>query len=100
MTETELQGTVVRMAVERGWRVKTASQGSKSGRPTRPPRNDGSNGFPDLVLARDTELLFLELKAQDGKLSLDQCAWMIALPQYEVIRPSDLARGRVDELLA
>lgn len=100
MTETELQSVVVNMARQKGWRVKTASQGSRSGKPARPPRNDGSNGFPDLVLARDTEVLFLECKAQDGKLSLDQCAWMIALPQYEVIRPSDLSRGRVDELLA
>lgn len=101
MTEAELQGTVLRMARERGWQCFVQQQGSKA-RSSRAhvSRVSGSNGFPDLTLARDGELLFLELKAQDGRLSIEQEAWQLALPRYEVIRPSDLARGRVDELLA
>lgn len=107
MSEAELQGTIIRMAQEKGWLCRPSSQGSqnRSSR-TRASQVTTAQGFPDLVLARDGEVLFLELKKQDGKLSLEQVIWSMALPSnsgathYEVIRPSDLARGRVDELLA
>lgn len=115
MTETELQGTICAMAEARGWLVKESSQGSQN-KPRRPARRKSNNGYPDLTLARDGEVLWLELKRQDGDLDADQIEWSIALPSnsqlvseamdrrghvhYEVIRPSDLARGRVDELLA
>ncbi len=99
MTESELQGHIIKMAQAQGWYVKPAQQGSQE--PSRRKiRNGTAAGFPDLVLARDGELLFLELKAQNGVQDQAQVDWMIALPCYEVIRPSDLARGRVDELLA
>lgn len=107
MTEAELKGVVIAMAHERGWMVFHL--------PNRPQTNSG-NGYPDLTLARDGEVLWLELKTQTGTLSIEQVAWSMALPSnsrlvtegmdvrgwihYEVIRPSDLARGRVDELLA
>ena len=98
MTEAELKGVVIAMAHERGWMVFHL--------PNRPQTNSG-NGYPDLTLARDGEVLWLELKTQTGTLSIEQVAWSMALPSnsgtmghFEVIRPSDLARGRVDELLA
>ena len=101
MTETELQGLIVKMAQDAGWMVKPNQQGASSYKNhSRALRNRTANGFPDLVLARDGEVLFIELKAQDGKLDMDQLLWSYALRPYEVIRPSDLARGRVDELLA
>ena len=108
MTESELQGVIVRMAEDKGWMVKPHDKANTSagGGNRRAHRNGSANGFPDLVLARDGEVLFLELKTQVGKLSQEQVDWSMALPSnsgpvhYEVIRPSDLARGRVDELLA
>lgn len=101
MTEAELQGTVLRMAREKGWQCYRPHQGSQTRNSrVRASQIAGSNGYPDLTLARDGEVLWLELKAQDGKLSIEQMAWQAALPRYEVIRPSDLSRGRVDELLA
>ena len=98
MTENELKGYVLATARANGWLQHNDGQ--------RRNGNAGDHGFPDLVLARDGEVLFLELKQQNGKLSQDQVDWSMALPSnsgpvhYEVIRPSDLARGRVDELLA
>lgn len=92
MTENELKGHVVKMARDRGWAVYHVPQ-------DRIP-NGGGRGYPDLTLARDGEVQWMELKRQDGKLSADQVLWLDALPRCEVIRPSDLARGRVDELLA
>lgn len=106
MSEVELSGTIIRMAEERGWLVKPPDKANNGNGNHRAHRNGTASGFPDLVLARDGEVLFLELKTQAGKLSPEQVLWSMALPsnsgttRYEVIRPSDLARGRVDELLA
>ena len=95
MTEAELKRVVVAMALEQGWAVHETPQI----KPLRPVKGH-STGYPDLTLARDEEVLFLELKSQIGVLSSEQVRWMMALPRYEVIRPSDLSRGRVAELLA
>ena len=101
LTEAELQGIIIRMAQERGWMVKPEQQGAQTRNSrVRAPQNKSAKGFPDLVLARDEEVLFIEVKDQHGVQSIEQVQWMCALPRYEVIRPSDLARGRVDELLA
>jgi predicted type IV restriction endonuclease len=95
MSEAELKRIVVDMAQRQGWAVHETPQV----KPRRPVKGQ-SNGYPDLTLARDEEVLFLELKDQEGALSADQVRWMMALPRYEVVRPSDLSRGRVGELLA
>lgn len=95
MTEAELKREVVKMAKAKGWAVHETPQI----KPRRPVKGQ-SNGYPDLTLARDEEVLFLELKDQTGIVDVEQVRWMMALPRYEVIRPSDLSRGRVDELLA
>lgn len=98
MTENELKGHVLDIARRHGWIAYHATQAKV--------RSAGDHGYPDLTLARDGEVVWLELKRQDGKLTLEQVTWSMALPSnngqfhYEVIRPSDLARGRVDELLS
>jgi predicted type IV restriction endonuclease len=94
MTEAELKAYVKRLARMNGWRVME----SKQNRIVRPPKGD-SNGFPDLVLARDKEVLFIELKTDDGILSSEQYAWSLILPGYCVIRPKHLD-NRLVELLA
>jgi hypothetical protein len=97
MSEADLKRTVVDMALEKGWRVYETPQI----KPTRPVKRATSKGMSDLILARDEEIRFLEIKDQKGQQSQDQHDWHWAIgPLYEVIRPSDLARGRVDELLA
>ena len=97
MTEAELKRHVVNEAIKRGWLVHETPQIE----PKRPVKRAGSKGMSDLILARDEEILFLEIKDQDGSMSVYQHDWQWAIgPRYEVIRPSDLARGRVEELLA
>lgn len=92
LTENELKGVILKMAYAKGWCVYHVPQSTM--------HNGGGKGYPDLTLARDGEVLWLELKQEKGRLSPDQAGWQLALPRMEVIRPSDLARGRVDELLA
>ncbi len=56
-----------------------------------PVQADGK-GFPDLVLTRPGRLVFVELKAERGRLSLDQERWVNALKdcgqEVYVFRPS------------
>jgi hypothetical protein len=57
-------------------------------------------GFPDLVIV-GTEVLFVELKAEDGKLRHEQQTWLnslrIAGARVAVWRPSDW--GEVQQVL-
>lgn len=92
MTENELKQVVLALAKRYGWQVFHMTQSTI--------RGSQGRGYPDLTLARDGEVQWMELKQEDGKLTLDQAGWQLALPRCEVIRPSDLARGRVEELLA
>jgi hypothetical protein len=92
MTENDLKRHVLAMAYAKGWAVYHVPQSTM--------HNGGGRGYPDLTLARDGEVQWIELKQESAKLTIAQLAWQLALPRMEVIRPSDLARGRVDELLA
>ena len=93
MTENGLKQVVLQLAIQNGWAHHHNPQ-------ERITHKAGNPGFPDLVLARDKKVLFIELKAQDGRLSSEQEQWLIALPAAHVIRPKDWESGRVHELLA
>lgn len=84
MTEAELRAAVVEMAHALGWRIFSLPIAK-----TRRPVKDAS-GFPDLTLAREKRVLFVELKQDDGTLSRAQMSWMHDLPNYHVVRPRDL----------
>jgi hypothetical protein len=91
ISEKDWQRTVEDIAKGRGWAVFHA--------PRAGIRANGSvrtltPGFPDLVAVRGTRLLFAELKAETGKLSDAQKAWLrgLAAASAETYcwRPSDL----------
>jgi VRR-NUC domain len=72
MTEDELLQAITEAATLTGWRwthVRRSDLGILQ----------GHQGFPDLVLARRGRVLFLELKAHDGRLAPNQVAWLDAL---------------------
>ena len=52
----------------------------------------GDPGFPDLVLARDGEVLFVELKSSKGKPTTEQVIWLNELGGGCVWRPDDWPR--------
>ena len=95
MTESQLRAYVVAMAHQAGWRVFSLPIAK-----TRRPVKDAS-GYPDLTLARQQRVQWIELKQDDGTLSPQQMAWLRELgPQCAVIRPADLDNGTVARLLA
>ena len=85
MTEAEFQANVIDLAKTLGWRIHH-------------DRGDyrqciaGDPGFPDLVLAKDGRVLFLELKSEKGKMTEAQGAWFGDLPLQHayLVYPTDM----------
>jgi hypothetical protein len=92
MTENELKHVVLDLARRNGWAVYHVPQTTM--------RNGGGSGYPDLTLARDGEVIWIELKQQAGKLTTQQLEWAAAIGRpWHLVRPADLESGRVGELL-
>lgn len=81
VSEKEFQAAVVNLARRNGWRCFHCHDSRKS-----------EAGFPDLVLVRD-RVVWAELKAEAGRLSAAQLAWVEALraagTEVHVWRPTD-----------
>lgn len=93
ISERALQSAVVELAHWYGWKVHhTRAAQMPSGRWATPIQGD--NGFPDLVLLRPGELIFVELKSAIGKTSPAQDDWLDWLTragqEVYVWRPRDI----------
>lgn len=96
-TERQWQATVLQYAALRGWKAwhdnatNAPRRCAGCGAVRHLPRNPA--GWPDLVLVRRPDVLFVELKRDDGKLDDDQAAWLAELAacgqRVFVWRPSD-----------
>ena len=85
MTEAELREKVVELAHEAGWLVFSLPIAR-----TRRPVKDAI-GYPDLTLAKDNRVLWIELKTENGTLTRAQMRWKAEIGDHcLVIRPSDL----------
>lgn len=92
-SEATLKAAVLELAYREGWLVFHLTNDTRS-------RNTSKGkGYPDLTLARERQVLWIELKRETEVQSKEQLAWMLSLPHVHVVRPSDLAAGRVHELL-
>lgn len=88
MRESEFQRQVIGLAHLYGWRVAHfRAVRTPTGYRT-PVAADGA-GFPDLVLARQREVIFAELKTERGRVRDAQKKWLSVLPSAVVWRPSD-----------
>ena len=94
LSERDFQDNVIELAQTLGWVVhhdRPARQGEGWVTPIQ-----GDPGFPDLVLAKGGRVIFAELKSEKGKVTDDQEAWLLELPNgypesnVFVWRPSDL----------
>jgi hypothetical protein len=83
LSERAWQSRVVDLAVLRGWRMFHPFDSRRS-----------APGWPDLALVRRGRLVFAELKAEHGRLTAEQRAWLDDLRLVPgvlvfVWRPSD-----------
>jgi len=88
MTEAALQRALIKVAQDNGWRVHHDPPGEDRAGEWR-TRFHGDAGFPDLVIARDGEVIIVELKSQHGRFRAGQREWIAALGA-RVVRPSDM----------
>ena len=84
MTESELRAAVVKLAKSLGWLVFSLPIAK-----TRRPVKDAV-GYPDLTLARNGTVKWIELKTQKGMVEADQVRWHAELPLVYVVRPDDI----------
>ena len=107
-SEAALQRAVIEAAKMQGWLVYHARPGMmRSGKWATPTQ--GNPGLPDLIMVegkvegRPRDVLFIELKADRGKVSPDQQRWLDALKEagqdVRVWRPSDWLNGEILETL-
>lgn len=91
VSEASWQETVVDLARLHSWKV-AHFRPARTARGWRTPVAADGAGFPDLVLVRE-RVLWVELKADTGRLTADQRAWLEALHsagcETYVWRPSD-----------
>ena len=80
LDESTFQKHVVGYATKRGWKINKNTIAE-------PP------GFPDLMLVKEPQIIFAELKTERGKVSLEQWKWLWDLTdsgqEAYVWRPSD-----------
>jgi hypothetical protein len=88
VTERQLQDAVIEAAKMFGWLHYHTHDSRRS-----------AAGFPDLVLARRRDVLFVELKSEKGRLRPEQEAWMKAIGSVFVWRPQDWTSGLIVETL-
>lgn len=74
VSEKEFAAQVVQLAKTCGWKVY------RTWLPIHSPA-----GFPDLVLVRGMEALFVELKSKKGTLKPEQEEWLNALQRVETV---------------
>ncbi|MFA7094825.1 MAG: VRR-NUC domain-containing protein [Thermovirgaceae bacterium] len=98
ITEKQLLGVVRDLALLLGWLFYHTHDSRRS-----------DPGFPDLVLVRQSHLIFAELKSEKGRLTPDQRAWLTELEEVarcsrgtvsaHLWRPSDWLNGIIAEEL-
>lgn len=106
ISEKDFQKQVVELARLYGWKVAHFHDSRRQVKPGVFVGDKDAAGFPDLVLVRPPELVFLELKRELGKTTPAQDEWLADLSacglEATVVRPSGwddlrrrLARSRV-----
>lgn len=105
ISESQLQKAVIDLARTLGWKV-AHFRPALTARGWRTPVEADGAGYPDLTLAhpKQRRLIFAELKARGGRLSLEQVEWLDTLTDTECCEvacwlPVDWTDGTVERLL-
>lgn len=110
VSERELQSRVIDAARAFGWRVAHFHDSRRQVKPGVFVGDRDAAGFPDLVLVRPPEVMFVELKRELGKTTEAQSEWLGDLTacglEVRVVRPSSeedfierlaQTRGKLDD---
>lgn len=92
MLEKDFQQWIVDLAKWHGWLVHHTRTVRIAGGGWTTPGIDA--GFPDLVLARDGDLIFAELKTNNNRTTVSQDRWLATLgtaAEVVVWRPKDMS---------
>ena len=95
-TEAEFQRVITQAAEKAGWEWMHVGRTGKY--VANGAKGTLGEGWPDLFLVKDTRVMYVECKAQDGKLSDRQRRVMRILDRVAEVyvwRPSDLALALV-----
>ncbi len=92
MTEDELLTAIIEAATWNGWLAHHVRRSDKA-------IQQGRSGFPDLVLARNGRVLFLELKSEGGRVSPDQGAWLEELTSRSAVQAWIIYPSQLDDML-
>lgn len=87
MSEEDLLTSVIFTAKTFGWTVYHARP-ARTGKGWR-TATQGDNGFPDLCLCRDGQVIFAELKSEKGRVSVEQQNWLDELGGLDPAVPGD-----------
>lgn len=90
MSEAEMQQGIIDTARWHGWRVHhdPPVRQERGGKVIHRTAYQGDPGFPDLVLARDGEVIIIECKSAHGGYRPGQREWAEAL-RSRIVRPRD-----------
>lgn len=98
MSEDELKAMVIQTAELYGWRV-CHFRPARTAKGWRTPI-EGHPGLPDLVLARDGQVLLAELKSATGKPTDDQTLWLEAAGDHgRLWTPAEWTHGTIQHEL-
>lgn len=100
ISEADWTATVIQIAHDNHWLVHHCRPARRADGTWSTPIQ-GDVGFPDLVLVRNGEIIFAELKSENGGLSDEQKLWLAVLEgadmDPQLWRPRD--RKLVEEML-
>jgi hypothetical protein len=98
MTEKDLQNNIIQIARLLGYHVH-AERPSINRRGKWSTAIQGVPGYPDLTLAKQGKVLFIECKSEKGQPTDYQTSWALALPNYYLARPSAWLSGEIERIL-
>jgi hypothetical protein len=88
MSEEDVQRIIIDYAIAAGYLVYHTWDSRRS-----------QPGFPDLVLVRGLCVVFIECKAEKGKVTPDQAAWLQKLGQAKYVGVYEARPSNLDDVL-
>ena len=87
ISEADFQDLIVDYARLKGWRI-AHFRPARTNEGWRTAVSYEGHGYPDLTLARQGHVIFLEVKSAEGRTRPEQQTWVDALPNAYIVKPA------------